>query len=187
MKRVAIVLFLVLFSLLLCGDAEIFLFGGVNFGSIAYNEEVTVNKSARTGVNLGVDFVATNFKGGIGYNQFGSNFKINGYHASDTYNYISLYGSFCYRFQQFRLFGGIQAGKALEGSAKISGSSFSISADTFNFDFGILAGMDIMFAPKLGLKATYFHGLTDVIKDLPQGAINYKNRGVGLCLLVRVQ
>jgi len=56
----------------------------------------------------------------------------------------------------------------------------------FNFDFGLLAGIDVMLVPKFGLRASYFYGLTDVIKDA-DSIQNYKNRGVGLCLITKIQ
>jgi len=138
MKKGMILLILILSTILLVGESEIYLFGGVNLGSISYNDsniQSSIDMSTRVGVNLGVDLTANNFKGGVGYAQFGSNFDLTSYgygKGSDTYNYLTFYGTFCHQLQQLKIFGGIQGGKCIGGTTKIDGgNSSSIDADIF--------------------------------------------------------
>jgi len=191
MNKRMILLMVVLSSILFAEKSEIYLFGGVTFASICYDDnylQSNVDMSARTGFNFGIDMTEKNFKGGIGFTQFGSNFDLSslGYgEASDTYNYITFYATICHPLQQVKFFGGIQGGKSIGGTATIEGvDSNTISADNFNFDFGVLAGIEAMLTPKFGLRASYYYGFANVIKG---AYYNYKNRGISICLLTKIQ
>ena len=72
-------LMVVLSSILFAEKSEIYLYGGVTFASICYDDnflQSNVDMSARTGFNFGIDMTEKNFKGGIGFTQFGSNFDL---------------------------------------------------------------------------------------------------------------
>ncbi|MDO9577281.1 MAG: outer membrane beta-barrel protein [Candidatus Cloacimonadales bacterium] len=194
MKKTLIVFLLVLglFASSLLAQNKSMLVGGVNFGSISYNDKDIadmVDVSSKLGFNVGLEAAAGPLKFGVSYIQRGSTVKVSDYDYKgwEIYNYITGYALIPIPLsKQFSLLGGMQVGKCLGGKweADMYGESDSgtLDAEDFNIDFGIVVGADIMFSPKVGARASYYYGLSDVAKDIDSND-NYKNNGFGINLL----
>ena len=87
------------------------------------------------------------------------------------------------------VFGGCQLGKGIGGTleAEWDGNSDShvLKAEDFYLDFGLLFGADIMFNSSVGIRGSYYIGLSDVAEGEPSNS-NFKNRGIGICLLYKI-
>ena len=83
-------------------------------------------------------------------------------------------------------FGGFQLGKCNEGKFEMSFAGESESEDLkgedFELDYGLLLGVDYMINTNMGIRASYYLGLADVVKD-NDSDLNFKNRGIGISLL----
>ena len=164
--------------------------GGLNMGSIKYNDSDLadlIDISMKMGLSVGAETMAGPLKVGGAFVQRGtkssietSGVKVEG---SNTYNYLSGYALYPYAIQEgLSAFGGLQTGFFLSGSGEVEGESYDFDSDDIGFDYGLLLGVDYMFDTNMGIRASYYLGLADVIKDADSD-LNLKNRGIGISLL----
>lgn len=178
----------------LLAQTETTIIGGLNFGSVKfnnnnYNDEIDI--SMKSGFTFGVESLEKVFIIGGAFDQRGANFKDkdSDVKISHTYNYLSGYILIPISIQkELTVFGGCQLGKALGGKSVIKdggySDSISLKVTDFILDFGLLFGVDYMFNSTIGARASYFIGLVDVLTNEPLN--NYKNRGIGICLLYKI-
>ena len=171
---------------------------GLNMGSIKYNDSDVadeVDVSMRMGFSIGAETMAGPLKVGAGFVQRGANveFDLLGekLEGSDTYNYLSGYGLYPFSIQEgLSAFGGFQAGKCIGGKTEASlaceSESEDLEGEDFALDYGLLLGVDFSLNVNMGVRASYYLGLADVVEDLDSD-FNYKNTGIGISILYKMQ
>ena len=168
--------------------------GGLNMGSIKYNDSDLadlIDISMKMGLSVGAETMAGPLKVGGAFVQRGTNSSIGILWAaysekiegSNTYNYLSGYALYPYAIQEgISAFGGLQTGFFLSGSSEVEDESIDLESDDFGLDYGLLLGVDYMLNTNMGIRASYYLGLADVLKDADSD-LNLKNRGIGISLL----
>jgi len=172
--------------------------GGLNMGSIKYNDSDVadeVDVSMKMGFSIGAETMAGPLKVGGGFVQRGANVEVDllgeTLEGSDTYNYLSGYGLYPFSIQEgLSAFGGLQFGKCIGGETEASFAGESESEDLkgedFALNYGLLLGIDFSINANMGVRASYYLGLADVVEDLDSD-FNYKNTGIGISLLYKIQ
>jgi len=188
----------VVFAVNLSAQTDVTLVGGLNLSTVKYNDNNAdnyVDISMRSGFILGVETVGGPFIVGAAFIQRGANVKskVYDFEGSDTYNYLSGYLLYPISIQkQLSVYGGCQLGKLIGGTAKFESDGATetndLDAEDYALDFGILFGADVMFNSSVGIRGSYYIGLSNVIgvEGYPSDA-NYKNRGIEICLLYKFQ
>ena len=174
----------------LFAQSGITIVGGLNMGSIKYNNSDLadlIDISMKMGLSVGAETMAGPLKVGGAFVQRGtkSSMEIQGVkvEGSNTYNYLSGYALYPYTIQEgISAFGGLQTGFFLSGSSEVEDESIDLESDDFGLDYGLLLGVDYMLNTNMGIRASYYLGLADVIKDADSD-LNLKNRGIGISLL----
>jgi hypothetical protein len=171
--------------------------GGLNMGSAEYNDSDladAIDISMKPGLSMSAETMVGPLKVGGGFVQRGANIEADflgeTLEGSDTYNYLSGYGLYPYSIQEgLSAFGGFQLGKCIGGKTEISfdGNSESedLEGEDFELDYGLLLGVDYMLNTNMGVRASYYLGLADVVKDLDSD-FNYTNTGIGISLLFKM-
>ena len=138
------------------------------------------------GYNLYVEMSFDIVRFGVGLNQRGV--KLN-QQVSDmgvtvsadgqqTLNYLTLHAIYPYEIQEIiTVFGGIQLGNGIGGETKvkhvISGSGYldgtsvdteDIDAEDMDLEYGLFLGGDFMINEKIGIRASYFKALSDIVE-----------------------
>ena len=199
MKKLFIITLFVTLALAinLSAQIDLTLVGGLNLSTVKYNDNNAdnyVDISMRSGFILGVETVGGPFVIGGEFVQRGANVKSKVYDSegSDTYNYLSGYLLYPVSIQeQLSVFGGCQLGKFIGGTSEIKwngdSDSVDLEAEDFALDFGLLFGADVMLNSSVGVRGSYYIGLSNVIgvEGYPSDA-NYKNSGIGICLLFKI-
>ena len=99
--------------------------------------------------------------------------------GEQTLNYLTVHAIYPYEIQEIiTVFGGIQLGNGIGGEAKvkhvISGSGYldgtsiekeDIDAEEMDLEYGLFLGADYMLNEKIGIRASYFKGLSDIVED----------------------
>jgi opacity protein-like surface antigen len=99
--------------------------------------------------------------------------------GEQTLNYLTLHAIYPYEIQEkITVFGGIQLGNGIGGEVKIkqviSGSGFfdgtsvdteDIDAEDMDLEYGLFLGGDYMINEKIGIRASYFKALSDIVED----------------------
>ena len=115
--------------------------------------------------------------------------------GEQTLNYLTLHAIYPYAIQEkITVFGGIQLGNGINGEAKIkqsiSGSglfdgtsvdSEEWDAEDMELEYGLFLGVDYMINEKIGVRASYFKGLSDIF----EGATT-KNNTISVSLLFNI-
>ena len=171
--------------------------GGLNMGSLEYNDSDladAVDISMKPGLSMSAETMVGPLKVGGGFVQRGANIEADflgeTLEGSDTFNYLSGYGLYPYTIQEgLSAFGGFQLGKCIGGKTEISfdGNSESedLEGEDFELDYGLLLGVDYMLNTNMGVRASYYLGLADVVKDLDSDS-NFTNTGIGISLLFKM-
>ena len=199
MKKLFIItLFItVVLAVNLSAQVDLTFVGGLNLSSVKYNDsnaDNSVDILMRSGFILGAETVGGPFIVGAAFIQRGANIKskVYDFEGSDTYNYLSGYLLYPISVQkQLSLFGGCQLGKFIGGTSEIKwngdSESFDLEAEDFALDFGLLFGADVMLNSTIGVRGSYYIGLSNVIGvDGYPSESNYKNSGIGICLLFKI-
>jgi len=195
-KQLLILLFITtVLAANLSAQMELTLVGGANLATVKYNDNTVdnyVDISMKSGLIIGLETVGGPFIIGGSFTQRGAIFKIDSsnFEGTDTYNYITGYFLYPVAVQNIlSVFGGCQIGKSIGGTAtyedNYDSETYDLKAEDFTLDFGLLFGADFMFNSNVGARASYFIGLSDVIDGLTSDN-NFKNRGIGLCLLYKL-
>ena len=197
--------FLMAFMLFSFLSAEIGLSGGINYGGITYNEEISrhISITNEIGFNVNLEKSIGPTLVAIGYLQqnYTENFNSQDYENSTfknsvTANYITGYVIYPYEIWKFRFWGGIQLGKALNASMIKTENSIdtetNLEASDYNLDFGFLIGSDFMITKVIGSRFSYYYGISKILQenitlDINDGDdLNIMNVGVNAQLLIRI-
>ena len=112
--------------------------------------------------------------------------------GEQTLNYLTLHAIYPYEIQEkITVFGGMQLGNGIGGEAKIkqsiSGSglfdgssvdSEEWDAEDMELEYGLFLGGDYMINEKIGVRASYFKGLSDIFEG-----VTTKNNTMSVSLL----
>lgn len=134
------------------------------------------------GFNIGLEKHADNLIVGASFLQRGSMLK-------GPYSILYNYGAAHLLFPTnlgygFEGFGGVQAGISLGGSAvRGNARTENIDAAALNFDAGLLLGANYMINEQIGLRASYYKGLTSVVKNIDDD-LNRKNNTLSFSVSV---
>ena len=115
--------------------------------------------------------------------------------GEQTLNYLTLHAIYPYAIQEkITVFGGIQLGNGINGEAKIkqsiSGSglfdgtsvdSEEWDAEDMELEYGLFLGGDYMINEKIGVRASYFKGLSDIFEG-----DTTKNNTISVSLLFNI-
>ena len=197
MKKLMLVSLLVIgiFSTGLFAQIELKIVGGLNFGSVRYNDKDiadNVDVSTKTGLIIGLETIGRPFNIGVAYVKRGAKYEVDGLDlkVSESYNYLTGYLILPISIQkELSAFGGCQIGISLGGISEVElygvSESVDLEADDFNTDFGLLFGADYMLNPKIGVRASYYLGLSDVANGI-ESDYNFKNRGIAINFLYKI-
>ena len=170
---------------------------GYNMSKIKYNNDdvsENVDIDNRSGFNISLETRSDNLIAGASIVQRGAEYELdlmgyefNGY---DSYNYGALHILYPIAMGSgLEGFGGLQVGFGLGGEAHIASGgndeTEDIDFDELGIDAGLLVGANYMLNEKFGIRASYYLGLTDVVKDLDDDA-NYKNNTISLSAFMKL-
>jgi len=183
-----IILLNILFFSAIFAQSGLTIVGGLNQSKQSaeeYTDDVDINYM--NGYNLYVEKSFSFARFGVGLNQRGV--KLNqevsdmgvtvSVDGEQTLNYLTLHAIYPYEIQEkITVFGGIQLGNGIGGEVKIkqsvSGSGIfdgtsidteDIDAEEMDLEYGLFLGGDYMINEKIGIRASYFKGLSDIVED----------------------
>jgi len=186
--------------------------GGNNMSTINYNDNKINDQfdiSPRNGSYIGLEYRFSRLIVGAGFlergfkikqatttNIGGTDYKseISGY---EVYNYTAAYIFYPISInEQIEVFGGVQVGGSRGGTSvfKFSLTEFNSSqSDTidmkpkgFGLDAGLQFGADYMLNHRLGLRASYYMGMTNV-RDTLSNNQNFKNSTINLSAIIKLK
>ena len=116
--------------------------------------------------------------------------------GEQTLNYLTLHAIYTYEIEEIiTVFSGIQLGNGIGGEGKvkhvISGSGFldgtsvdteDIDAEDMDLEYGLFLGGDYMINEKIGIRASYFKALSDIVEDAKT-----KNNTLSISLLYHLK
>ena len=200
-----IILLNILFISAIFAQSGLTVVGGLNQSKQTMEEDTDgLDINYMNGYNLYVERSFGVARFGVGLNQRGV--KLN-QEVSDmgvtvsadgeqTLNYLTLHAIYPYEIQEIiTVFGGIQLGNGIGGEAKvkhvISGSGFldgtsvdteDIDAEDMDLEYGLFLGGDYMINEKIGIRASYFKSLSDIVEDAKT-----KNNTLSISLLYHLK
>ena len=199
-----IVLLNILFISAIFAQNGLTVVGGLNQSNQTTEEDVDdIDINYMNGYNLTVEKSFGIARFGVGLNQRGV--KLNAEEsimgisvsldAEQTLNYLTLHAVYPYAIQEkITVFGGVQLGKGLGGEANMKTSmsllgetestdeSEDIDAEDMDLEYGLFLGGDYMINEKIGLRASYFKGLSDIVEDAKT-----KNNTLSISLLYHLK
>jgi len=179
--------------------AQSAMIGGYNMSKVEYNNEDTddLKIDTRSGFNLGFETRSGNLIAGASFVQRGSETTFNedglDFKSDLLLNYAALHLLIPIPMgTSLEGFGGLQAGFSLGGISKSTINWYGytetvkedIETDEFDVDAGLLVGANIMLNESAGIRASYYLGLTDVVKDIDEDD-NFKNNTISLSLIFK--
>ncbi|MDG2266462.1 MAG: outer membrane beta-barrel protein [Candidatus Marinimicrobia bacterium] len=183
-----IILLNILFFSAIFAQSGLIIMGGLNQSKQNIEEDAEgLEINYMNGYNLYVERSFGVARFGVGLNQRGV--KLNqavsdmgvtvSADGEQTLNYLTVHAIYLYEIQEIiTVFGGIQLGNGIGGEAKvkhvISGSGYldgtsveteDIDAEDMDLEYGLFLGADYMINEKIGIRASYFKGLSDIVED----------------------
>ena len=183
-----IILLNILFISAMFAQSGLTVVGGLNQSKQTIEEDADdLDINYMNGFNLYVERSFGVARFGVGLNQRGV--KLNqevsdmgitiSVDGEQTLNYLTLHAIYPYEIQEkITVFGGIQLGNGIGGEVKIkqsvSGSGIfdgtsidteDIDAEEMDLEYGLFLGGDYMINEKIGIRASYFKGLSDIVED----------------------
>jgi opacity protein-like surface antigen len=183
-----IILLNILFFSAIFAQSGLIIMGGLNQSKQTIEEDAEgLEINYMNGYNLYVERSFGVARFGVGLNQRGV--KLNqavsdmgvtvSADGEQTLNYLTVHAIYPYEIQEIiTVFGGIQLGNGIGGEAKvkhvISGSGYldgtsiekeDIDAEEMDLEYGLFLGADYMINEKIGIRASYFKGLSDIVED----------------------
>ena len=183
-----IILLNIVFFSAIFAQSGLTIVGGLNQSKQTIEEDADgLEISYMNGYNLYAEMSLGVARFGLGLNQRGV--KLN-QEVSDmcvtvsadgeqTLNYLTFHSIYPYEIQEIiTVFGGIQLGNGIGGEAKvkhiISGTGYldgttveteHIDAEDMDLEYGMFLGGYYMINEKIGIRASYFKALSDIVDD----------------------
>ena len=183
-------------------SAEIGLAGGLSYGGVTYNEEISEHMSITNGLGfnagfeksvgpilIGTGYLVQNYTESFNSQDYDSTFK-----NTVSTSYVMGYLIYPYEVWKFRFWGGLQFGQCLGGNMIKTEDGIEIettmNSDDYNLDLGFLVGTDIMITEHIGSRFSYYYGITKVLKEnvslhIDETNLNIINVGVNAQLVLR--
>jgi len=183
-------------------SAEIGLSGGLSYGGVTYNEQISEHMSITNGLGfnagfeksvgpilIGTGYLIQNYTESFNSQDYDSTFK-----NTVSTSYVMGYLIYPYEILRFRFWGGLQFGQCLGGDMIKTENGIEIettmSSDDYNLDLGFLVGTDIMITERIGSRFSYYYGIAKVFEedeviDIDESDLNVMNVGVNAQLLLR--
>ena len=200
-----IILLNILFISAMFAQSGLTVVGGLNQSKQTIEEDVDdLDIDYMNGYNLYVERPFGVARFGVGLNQRGV--KLN-QEVSDmgvtvsadgeqTLNYLTFHAIYPYEIQEIiTVFGGIQLGNGIGGESTVkhvtSGTGFldgtsvdteDIDAEDMDLEYGLFLGGDYMINEKIGIRASYFKALSDIVEDAKT-----KNNTLSISLLYHLK
>ena len=198
-----IILLIILFISAIFAQSGLTVVGGLNQSKQTIEEDADdLDINYINGYNLYVERSFGVARFGVGLNQRGV--KLNqevsdmgitiSVDGEQTLNYLTLHAVYPYAIQEkITVFGGVQLGKGLGGEANMKTSmsllgetestdeSEDIDAEDMDLEYGLFLGGDYMINEKIGVRASYFKGLSDIFED-----VTTKNNTISVSLLFNI-
>ena len=198
-----IILLNILFISAIFAQSGLTVVGGLNQSKQTIEEDADdLDINYMNGYNLYVERSFGVARFGVGLNQRGV--KLNqevsdmgitiSVDGEQTLNYLTLHAVYPYAIQEkITVFGGVQLGKGLGGEANMkmsmsvlgetesSDDSEDIDAEDMELEYGLFLGGDYMINEKIGVRASYFKGLSDIFED-----VTTKNNTISVSLLFNI-
>ena len=198
-----IILLNILFISAMFAQSGLTVVGGLNQSKQTIEEDADdLDIDYMNGYNLYVERSFGVARFGVGLNQRGV--KLNqevsdmgitiSVDGEQTLNYLTLHAVYPYAIQEkITVFGGVQLGKGLGGEANMkismsflgetesSDESEDIDAEEMDLEYGLFLGGDYMINEKIGVRASYFKGLSDIAED-----DETKNNTISVSLLFKL-
>lgn len=154
MKK-TIISFILFLILSLSYSQSLTIFGGLNNSSARSIDDIDL--LSLSGFNYGYEVDLGSIWLGHGFNNRGFGYKNNNYHL----NYYTLHSILPISIsEKMTIFGGIQAGFTASDYVSVDGGK-RVRRIGNRDDVGLMMGIQFWFTNKIGLRATYYHGLTD--------------------------
>lgn len=162
------------------------IFGGLNNSSTSWKDEIDwpdgYEELSLSGFNYGMESDLGSIWLGFGINNRGFGLKIPSYGSDENltysynYNYYTLHSILPISIsQKMTILGGIQAGFISSNFASVDGGSDNdndisiLPPYVSRLDNGLILGLQYWFSNNIGLRATYYHGLTEFDTYTPAG------------------
>ena len=166
--------------------------GGINLGSVGDDSGNSFrNTSMKTGLTLGIETLKGPLIIGASFVRRGGNREISSidYSESVSLDYITAYLLLSIPIvKSFSGLFGCQIGECMGGKIDYVHDDYTGSVvlytDAFNMDFGIFFGADYMLNSRIGVRTSYYAGYIGVLDGRTSN--NFKNRGIGICLLYKI-
>ena len=199
-----IILLNILFFSAIFAQSGLTIVGGLNQSQQTIEEDADgLEINYMNGYNLYVERSFGVARFGVGLNQRGV--KLNqevsdmgitiSVDGEQTLNYLTLHAIYPYAIQEkITVFGGVQLGKGLGGEANMkisisflgetesSDESEDIDAEEMDLEYGLFLGGDYMINEKIGIRASYFKALSDIVEDAKT-----KNNTLSISLLYHLK
>ena len=198
-----IILLNILFISAIFAQSGLTVVGGLNQSKQTIEEDADdLDINYMNGYNLYVERSFGVARFGVGLNQRGV--KLNqevsdmgitiSVDGEQTLNYLTFHAIYPYAIQEkITVFGGVQLGKGLGGEANMkismsflgetesSDESEDIDAEEMDLEYGLFLGGDYMINEKIGVRASYFKGLSDIFEG-----VTTKNNTISVSLLFNI-
>ena len=178
MKKLLIIVSLA--SFIFAGEMGLSAYGGMNLASIAV-EECDDCSGMKPGLLLGVQYNKLPVILGVGISQRGNKMEMDllGVKTTTTasYMYLDLSAIYPYAVGPGNVWGGLGIGVNLsaEATVDIDGTELSADIEDVAMDFGLTFGYTYPINETMGVSASYYMGLAEIIEDSKS-----KHNGIGL-------
>ncbi|MBL7067899.1 MAG: hypothetical protein ISS29_08635 [Candidatus Marinimicrobia bacterium] len=171
--------------------------GGINFSTMNFNDKDIQKKAEVTfgqGYDFGIETKFKNFVTGISLSQYTADYRLEIPVAffymtpelTDTYHYLTFYGLIPYSvIKPLIVFSGAQVSNCIGRKVKVEDISDCIDCNEYSLNYGIIAGVDLMFNSWIGLRTSYNYWLRFIENDLIEDK-KFRLSGIRFNLLIKL-
>jgi len=198
-------LFVIVFLSSIYAQIGITIVSGINISNLDMPAYEDTDKSLKIGLNLAVEKPLGPIVLGLGYLEGGTKYTLEyttdvvSWKEDFTYklNYITIYTYYPYNFtNKMYAFGGVQVGKCIngevlgdytiitlepaEGQPESGSWSNKFKSEDINLEYGLILGINYIISEKIGVRLSYYRGISDILEFIDESSNNWQNRGVGI-------
>lgn len=196
-KHIAVLPLIFFINTIMQAQNNITVIGGINLSNYSYNDDDYidgVDLDYMPGLNLMIEKSFSSIILGAGLNQRGIKLETEGsgikVEGEEKINYITLHSIYPIQLQpNLSIFGGLQLGKGINGEVTLKASdgvdsadeTEDVDADEIELDYGLLIGGSFLINESIGIRASYFKGLSNVSGEGLDDE-NWKNNSLSISL-----
>ena len=172
MKKMLLII--AMFSFALAGEMGLSTYGALNMASIKY-DPTNSDAAMKPGLVLGVNYNKLPVVLGVGISMRGDKVEGTGYKMTNSYTYLDLSAIYPYEVGPGRVWGGLGIGVNLSAKSKVEYSGATATAmgvtsaeadvTDVEMDYGLLFGYTYPVTEVMGVYASYYMGLAEIVKD----------------------